>query len=367
MNLDTLIKNLKFFNKCLYVKLNKFSGIGTGVEDGNELENSYKENFKNQKTSNLLPEKLILDCYKTPSELKDYYLYHLIKENENKSIIVFTNSISHTKKLYSVFSLFDFKLSVLHSKMQQSQRLKNLERFIKGENNLLFCTDIGARGLDIPSVDVIIHYHIPKMTENFIHRSGRTARALKDGKSISLISEGELNLYKKIMKDIKISEFAMKVLNLAHLERYKSLFEYAKNIEREDHKFKKEKREKQWYQKSSDQCDLILDENEDMQNEESDEDNKFQVSKLLNKKRKLDTINKFKTKRVYQEIIGKNIKRSSFLTPEMVTKLNSFMGNEKYGDVNLTQTIFEANKDAQSFRFKEKQRKQRYKRRRKGK
>ena len=68
------------------------------------------------------------------------------------------------------------------------------------------------------------------------------------------------------MKDIKITEFAMKVLNLAHLERYKSLFEYAKNIEREDHKFKKEKREMQWYQKSSDQCDLILDDNDDMQN-----------------------------------------------------------------------------------------------------
>jgi len=281
--------------------------------------------------------------------------------------MVFSNSISHTKKLHSVFSLFDnFKLSVLHSKMQQSQRLKNLERFIKGVNNILFCTDVGARGLDIPSVDIIIHYHVPKMTENFIHRSGRTARANKDGKSISLISEDELVLYKKIMKDIKISEFAMKVLNLAHLDRYKSLFEFAKKIEREDHIFKKEKREKQWYAKTSDQCDMILDlDNEEMN--ESDDGEKAKPSKMLGKKKKSDLVNKFKQKRVYQEIIASNIKRSSFLTPEMVGKLNSVMGDEKLKDVNLTQTIFEANKDAQSFRFREKQRKTRHVKRRKGK
>merc|ERR1712032_872570 len=214
--------------------------------------------------------------------------------------------------------------------------------------------------------DIVIHYHVPKMTENFIHRSGRTARALKDGKSISLISEDELTLYKKIMKDIKISEFAMKVLNLAHLDRYKSLFEFAKKIEREDHVAHKEKREKQWYAKTSDQCDVILDD-DDMLDNSIDDDDKIKTSKMLNKKRKSDLADKFKKKRVYQDIIGKNIKRSSFLTPEMVGKLNSFMGDEKLNDVNITQTIFEANKDAQSFRFREKQRKTRHVKRRKGK
>lgn len=370
MNLDSLIKNLKFFNKCLYIKLNKFTSAGEGSK-GEEDYSKYKDprDGSSNKKSNLLPEKLTLDCYKCSSELKDYYLYHLLKEYESNSIIVFTNSIAHTKKLYNIFSLFDFKLSVLHSKMQQSQRMKNLERFIKRENNILFCTDVAARGLDIPSVDIVIHYHIPKTTENFIHRSGRTARALKEGKSISLISEIELNLYKKIMKDIKINEFAMKTLNLVHLERYKSLFEYAKNIEREDHKFKKEKREKQWYEKSANQCDLIFDDEDDEFDDKhnSDEDGTGQIKNMLNKKRKLDNTNKFQNKKIYQNITESGIKRTSFLTPDMVVKLNGMLGNDKLKDINLTQVIFNANKDAQSFRFREKQRKKRYLRRRKNK
>jgi ATP-dependent RNA helicase DDX24/MAK5 len=366
MNLDSLIKNLKFFNKCLYIKLNKFTSANEASTG--EKNNSNFEGFKGKK-SNLLPEKLVLDCYKCSTELKDYYLFHLLKEYESNSIIVFSNSIAHTKKLYNVFSLFDFKLSVLHSKMQQSQRMKNLERFVKKENNILFCTDVAARGLDIPSVDIVIHYHIPKTTENFIHRSGRTARAHKDGKSISLISEMELSLYKKIMKDIKINEFAMKTLNLVHLERYKSLFEYAKSIEREDHKDKKEKREKQWYEKSADQCELIFeDEDDEFDNKnDSDEDGTGQIKQMLNKKRKLDTNNKFQNKKIYQNITASGIKRTSFLSPDMVQRLNGMLGQDKLKNVNLTQVIFNANKDAQSFRFKEKQRKKRYIRRRKNK
>ncbi len=370
MNLDSLIKNLKFFNKCLYVKLNKFTYGSEGSTGEEDFENYTNFKVRNDsKKSNLLPEKLTIDCYKCSSELKDYYLYHLLKENESNSIIVFTNSISHTKKMFNVFSLFDFKLSVLHSKLQQSQRMKNLERFTKRENNILFCTDVAARGLDIPSVDIVIHYHIPKTTENFIHRSGRTARAHKDGKSISLISEVELNLYKNIMKEIKISEFGMKTLNLVHLERYKSLFEYAKNIEREDHKLKKDKREKQWFEKSASQCDLIFDDDDEEieKKYDSDEDGTGQIQNMLNKKRKLDNNNKFQNKKIYQNITSSCIKRTSFLSPDMVQNLNLLLGDDKLKNVNLTQIIFNANKDAQSFRFKEKQRKKRYIRRRKNK
>jgi hypothetical protein len=169
------------------------------------------------------------------------------------------------------------------------------------------------------------------------------------------------------MKDIKITEFAMKTLNLIHLERYKSLFEYAKTIEREDHKLKKEKREKQWYEKSASQCDLIFeDEDEEMANEkyDSDEDGTGHSKKMLNKKRKLDNNNKFQSKKIYQNITSNGIKRTSFLTPDMVHKLNTMLNDEKLKNLNLTQAIFNANKDAQSFRFKEKQRKKRYQRRR---
>jgi len=315
---------------------------------------------EDNKKSRILPEKLELDCFKCESTIKDYYLLHILKENEGKSIIVFTNSISHTKKIYSIFSFFDFKLTVLHSKMQQSQRIKNLDKFRKKEVNVLFRTDVGARGLDVPLVDIVIHYHIPKTTELFIHRSGRTARASKEGTCVSLISEAELNLYKRIMKDLKINEFGMKTLNVIQLEKYKSLFEYTKKVEKEDHTAKKKNREKQWFEKKANECEMIFDEDFNAGSEDENRDDKF-----LNKKRKMIQKDKFKDKKVFNNIITQNIKRTSFLTPDLVSKLNSLVNNPTMKDLNLTQAIFQANVDAQSFRYKGKQRKKRYLRKRK--
>jgi ATP-dependent RNA helicase DDX24/MAK5 len=337
-NLENLIKNLKFFNKLIYLRQN----IKQNDEEGTEVDLKFY----------ILPEKLEIDSFKCDTQLKDYYLFHLLKENENKKIIVFTNSISHTKKLYSIFSYFDFKMVCLHSKMQQSQRIKNLDRFRGTGTNFLFCTDVGARGLDIPLVDLVIHYHIPKQTELFIHRSGRTARALKEGKCISLISEKELNLYKKIMKDLKFKEFTMKTLTVPQIEKYKSLFEYTKKVEREEYSDKKNNREKQWFHKMARDCEMVLD-------EESEDENE----KLLSKKRKKMDKDKIYNKKIYHTINSSDIKRSSFLTPDMVAKLNGLMHDSKMKDINLTQAIYEAQSDAQAIRYKGKQRKKRYLRR----
>ena len=336
VNLENLIRNLKFYNKLIYLRHNP-----------NELDQDDKKSF-------ILPTKLETECFKCDSLVKDYYLFHILKENEDKKVIVFSNSISHTKKLYSIFSYFDFKMVCLHSKMQQSQRMKYLDKFREGNSNILFCTDVGARGLDIPSVDLVIHYHIPKMTENFIHRSGRTARAHQGGKTISLISENEMNLYKKILKDLKIKEFYTKSLNIAQIEKYKSLFEYAKSVEKDEYTIKKKNREKQWFEKTARDCDLILDD------EESDDD------KFLNKKKKKYTQQKISSKKIYHNIISKNVRMTSFLTPDMISNLNSLINNDnKLNNINLTAAIDEAKKDSQFIKHKGKERKKRYLRRRK--
>ena len=345
---------MRFYNKLIYVK--------NIAQNENE---EFVEEEDHQKKSNMLPERLELDCYKCESSIKDYYLLHLLREYEGKSIIVFTNSISHTKKIFSIFSFFDFKLTVLHSKMQQSQRIKNLDRFRNKESNILFCTDVGARGLDVPMVDIVIHYHIPKVTELFIHRSGRTARATKEGTCISLISEAELSLYKKIMKDIKVREFGMKTLNVMQLEKYKSLFEFTKKVEKEDHTIKKKNRERMWFEKRTNECEMIFDEDDydlDVRDEEEIEREKF-----LTKKRKQMQKTSFQDKKIFNKITTSNIKRTSFMTPDLVAKLNTLMSNQSMQDLNLTQAIYEANQDAQAFRYKGKQQQKRYQRRRKNK
>ena len=355
---QNLIKNLKFYNKLIYLKLKGSTNLLSSESDKGQLDES---------EPSILPSKLYLDCYKCDASTKDYYLYYLLRENQNKKIIIFTNSISHTKKLFSIFSYFsEFKCTCLHSKMLQSARLKNLERFSSNEAPILFCTDIGARGLDVPSVDLVIHYHIPQKSETFIHRSGRTARANTEGQVSSLISEKELGLYKKIMIDLQYKEFSMKTLSVSQLEKIKSLFEYAKQIERESFQLKKANREKQWYQKTAEQCEMFYDNEEDREDEIEDKEAKMN-EKLLNKKRKLLNKEKFQRKKIYTKLNESSIKRSSFLTPEQVSKLNKLMEDDAFKNENITQALYEANNDARAIRFKDKPKKRRYMNRRKGK
>ena len=74
-----------------------------------------------------------------------------------------------------------FNAISLHSEMQQRQRLKKLDKFKSRKVNILVCTDVAARGLDIPLVENVVHYQIPKNIDTYIHRSGRTARIGHEG------------------------------------------------------------------------------------------------------------------------------------------------------------------------------------------
>lgn len=83
--------------------------------------------------------------------------------------------------------------------MEQKQRLRNLEKFRDNPDSLLLATDVAARGLDIPNVDYVIHYQVPKTAEIYVHRSGRTARANTVGNALLLIEPKELGLYRKLL------------------------------------------------------------------------------------------------------------------------------------------------------------------------
>lgn len=77
--------------------------------------------------------------------------------------------------------LLKLKAYPLHSQLEQRQRLKNLDRFKSASDGVLVATDVAARGLDIPAVDHVIHYQVPRTADAYVHRNGRTARANKEG------------------------------------------------------------------------------------------------------------------------------------------------------------------------------------------
>jgi len=158
-------------------------------------------------SSRKLPPGLDLRQIHCPSEDKDAHLYLFLFEclrnmtslgESECRILVFANSIAHIKRLSLLLSLLQLPIHSLHAKMQQRQRLKNLDRFRNESCTILIATDVAARGLDIENIHYVVHYHLPNTVDTFVHRSGRTARARRVGMALSLVSPKEQKMYTRI-------------------------------------------------------------------------------------------------------------------------------------------------------------------------
>lgn len=133
---------------------------------------------------------------------KDLYLYYFLQKHPGRTI-VFCNSIDCVRRLVKLFAILECSPVALHAKMAQRARLKSLEKFTVNPIGLLIATDVAARGLDIPNVKHVIHYQVPRTSENYIHRSGRTARANNDGITVLLMEPKEVNEYVKLCRTLK--------------------------------------------------------------------------------------------------------------------------------------------------------------------
>ncbi|CAG2062784.1 unnamed protein product, partial [Timema podura] len=100
-------------------------------------------------------------CIHCTLEEKDIYLYYFLQRHLGRTL-VFCNSIGCVRRLAQLLTLLQCKPLPLHANMIQRQRLKNLERFRDNTNALLLATDVAARGLDIPGVEHVIHYQVPR-------------------------------------------------------------------------------------------------------------------------------------------------------------------------------------------------------------
>lgn len=121
-----------------------------------------------------------------PTE-RDLYLYYFLLMYPGTTLI-FANAIDSVKRLVPFFTNLKVPVFLIHSLMVQKQRLRAIERFkestVKNKTSVLIASDVAARGLDIPNIDHVAHYHLPRSADVYIHRSGRTARAGKEGVSV---------------------------------------------------------------------------------------------------------------------------------------------------------------------------------------
>ena len=133
-----------------------------------------------------------------PFKHKDTYLVYLVNEFAGQSIIIFTRTVADTQRLAILLRCLGFAAVPLHGQLSQSSRLGALTKFKSGTRNILVATDIAARGLDIPCVDCVLNYDQAQDSKTYIHRVGRTARAGRAGKSISLTTQYDVELLVRI-------------------------------------------------------------------------------------------------------------------------------------------------------------------------
>ncbi|RKP14059.1 P-loop containing nucleoside triphosphate hydrolase protein, partial [Piptocephalis cylindrospora] len=137
-----------------------------------------------------------------PFKHRDCYLVYLLNELAGKSIIVFTRTCSETQRLALLLRSLGFPAIPLHGQLAMPKRLGALNKFKAGSRNVLIATDVASRGLDIPAVDVVMNADLPTNSKDYIHRVGRTARAGRSGKSISLVTQYDLEIYQRIEQAI---------------------------------------------------------------------------------------------------------------------------------------------------------------------
>ena len=133
--------------------------------------------------------KIKQELYHVTKSEKFGLLLSLMKKNNPKSCLIFTNTKDKAVEVSMRLNMNGYKSAYLMGDMPQAKRLQTIDKMKDGQLTLLVATDVAARGLQIDDLELVINYDIPEDFENYVHRIGRTARAGKSGKSITLACE----------------------------------------------------------------------------------------------------------------------------------------------------------------------------------
>ena len=131
--------------------------------------------------------------YKVMSPIKDKLetLYKLLCNLGDQSTLVFCNHRESVERVGKYLQSMKFPCGVFHGGMEQEDRERSLYKFRNGSCHVLISTDLAARGLDIPDIQNIVHYHMPIQEDGYIHRNGRTARWEAEGNSYIILHQDE--------------------------------------------------------------------------------------------------------------------------------------------------------------------------------
>ena len=150
------------------------------------------------------PTKLHQEYYDVQTSMKFSLLAHLLKQEQKGLVMVFCNSRRYTDSVAKNLKKQRFDAMAIHGGLTQAMRKQVLDKFNSGHAFVLVCTDVAARGLDIPGVSHVYNYDIPDDQKQYIHRIGRTARAGEEGKVVNLISDRDYDNFNKVLRDFDV-------------------------------------------------------------------------------------------------------------------------------------------------------------------
>ena len=139
--------------------------------------------------------KNISHCYMNVAmDDKRFFLERLIRENQGTKIIVFVRTQVRAGRVQAAMNRVGINCQVIHGGLDQASRNQAIEMLHSGESLILIATDVTARGIDIPNVDIVVNYDVPDITENYVHRIGRTGRGVAKGIAYTFVSQDEEEL-----------------------------------------------------------------------------------------------------------------------------------------------------------------------------
>ncbi|CAI8500801.1 unnamed protein product [Hanseniaspora opuntiae] len=154
------------------------------------------------------------------SDKRFLLLFTFLKKNLKKKVIVFLSSCNSVKYYAELLNYIDLPVLELHGKQKQQKRTNTFFEFCNADRGILVCTDVAARGLDIPNVDWIVQFDPPDDPRDYIHRVGRTARGTNGkGKSLMFLIPQELGFLRYLKKaKVPLNEYEFPSSKIANIQ-----------------------------------------------------------------------------------------------------------------------------------------------------
>lgn len=175
---------------------------------------------------------------------KRFFLERIVKENPDQKILVFVRTKVRAERVKSAMSRVNIDAITLHGDKDQNERFLAMETFKQGKCNMMIATDVSARGIDIENVEAVINYDLPEISENYVHRVGRTGRGKNKGQAISFCSSEEEYLLEEIeaFTGSKIAELDIRKSDYREtLEQSAEAHEDWRSLMREDEALERKK------------------------------------------------------------------------------------------------------------------------------